>query len=226
MRQATERNTRMRRKQKSVTLAALVLACGLVSPLTCDAGAAAELTVLGTMDEESCNIQVNELSSGTVTFSTYMPDEFKNGGGTADIQTLTIQTENCSLPGAGGKASIIVRAGAGTAVLAGGTVFTNDSGDQSAGFMLRELGTNATVPNWSRPKADFYDISAPDTMKDGIPGPEHDTDDQKGLGNPGDLTSGTSLEYAVGFVSTNGTTVDPNPGSKYKVNLIFSFLYH
>lgn len=225
MRQATERNTRMRRKQKSVTLAALVLACGLMSPLTCDAGAAAKLTVLGTMDEESCNIQVNELSSGTVTFSTYMPDEFRSNGGTADIQTLTIQTENCSLPGAGGKASIIVRAGAGTAVLADGTVFTNDSGDKSAGFMLRELGMNATVPNWPRPKADFYDTSAPDTMKDGIPGPEHATDDQKGQGNPGDLTSGTSLEYAVGFVSTDKTS-DPTPGSKYKVNLIFSFLYH
>lgn len=217
-------NTNVKRKQSVVTLTVLMLFSCLVSSLAWG-GAAAELTVWGSMIDESCNIEVNGQSFGRVDFPSHLPGDFTDNGGTAEIQTLTIRTENCNLPGTAGVASIIVSADSGTAAMAGGTVFTNDAGDQSAGFMLRELGMNGRGGLvWPGAQNDFYNTTASDTMKNGLPGPNHNTDDQTGPGQVGDLTSGTSLEYAVGFVATDGNT--PNSGGKYKANLRFSFYYH
>lgn len=218
-------NTNVKRKQSVVTLTVLMLFSCLVSSQAWG-GAAATLTVWGNMIEESCNIEVNGQSFGAVNFPTHLPGDFTDNGGTAEVQTLIIRTENCSLPGASGVASIVVSAGSGTAAMAGGTVFTNDAGDQSAGFMLRELGMNGSGGLiWPGTLNDFYNTTASDTMKNGNPGPDHNTDDQTGPGQSGDLTSGTSLEYAVGFVATNGVNT-PNSGGKYKANLLISFHYH
>lgn len=220
MRQETCKTISMKRKQRNVALAAL-LSWGLASPLTWGAGNTGKIEVTGTLFENTCDIEINGGAHGYIYFDSYPSTAFTDGNGTAAIKVLTIRTETCALVGGVGKAHIVVNKGAATEALQNGAVFTNETGNQTAGFMLREIGvTTEVTPAWSGPLTDFYSRIAPDVMRNGELGPGHDVEDE--YAHEGELTSGSSLSYGVGFVATDGVT-PPIPGDTFTANLVFTF---
>ncbi|STB73306.1 type 1 fimbrial protein [Citrobacter koseri] len=189
--------------------------CGMATLAVCvvlwagEAGAAAMLTVKGSLIQGSCAVTL--VTGPTLDLGGHIPAEFTGNNGTAAIGNIRLRMDDCNdIDPDKGQAGVVV---SGVSTLTGSTSIFNDNPAGDAGFMLRENGAGEQV--WSGSLNTFYDDTA--AVKNGA----------FTLGGAGDPTvpGGILLNYGVGFVAKTTTTTPSPSATPVTANLTFTFDY-